>query len=311
MAKPALVIMAAGMGRRYGGLKQLDGVGPGGETVTDYCVYDALRAGFGKVVFVIRREMESAFRERIGRMIEAQVETRYVFQEVDSLPAGVRVPAGRRKPWGTAHAVLCGKEAMAEPFAAINADDYYGPDSYTVLCDYLRNAEDGPEGYDYCMTGFVLKNTLSPHGHVARGVCEVDGEGLLVEVTERTKIRRFDDGVKYAEDAGEWVRLSAESIASMNMWGFTLSVFNELEARFARFVEEQGADLEAEFFMPEVVGELVREGKARVRVLHTDENWFGVTYREDVTSFRAAMARKIEERVYPERLWERRLFEGS
>ena len=301
--KPTLVVMAAGVGSRYGGAKQMEAVGPGGETVIDYCVYDALRAGFGKVVFVVRRAMAAEFRERVGRRVEARTETVYVCQELDCLPEGLRVPAGREKPWGTGHAVLCCREAVGEAFAAINADDYYGPESYRGLCAHLRQAQDGPEGYDYCMTGFEMRNVLSAHGHVSRGVCEVDGEGLLQGVTERTRIRRFADGVKYAGDDGGWVALRGDAVASMNIWGFTPSVFGELETRFARFVRERAGEAEAEFFLPGVVGELIIEGKARVRVLPTDEKWLGVTYKEDLEGFREAIARKIEERVYPERLW--------
>lgn len=303
MVKPTLVVMAAGMGSRYGGLKQMEAVGPGGETVIDYCVYDALRAGFGKVVFVVRRAMETDFRARIGRAIEAQVETAYAFQELDCLPAGMTVPPGREKPWGTGHAVLCCRGVVGDAFAAINADDYYGPESYRILCDYLGEAKDGPGGYDYCMTGFDMRNVLSPHGYVSRGVCEVDADGLLKGVTERTRIQRFEDGIKYADDDGEWVALSGDTVASMNIWGFTPSIFAELDERFARFLRARGSDPKAELFLPEVVGDLIAEGRARVRVLHTDEKWFGVTYKEDLAGFREAILRKIEEGVYPGRLW--------
>ena len=303
MSDPTLVVMAAGLGSRYGGLKQVVPVGPNGETVTDYCVYDALRGGFSKVVFVIRKETESVFRERIGKSIEEHAETVYVFQELDNLPEGFALPPGREKPWGTAHAVLCCKDAVQEPFAAINADDYYGPYSYGILCDYLKQALDGLEGYDYCMTGFVVKKTLSPHGHVARGVCRVTGDNFLVEVTERTHIREINGAVKYAENDTRSVEIPSDSIVSMNMWGLTPSVFTELEARFARFLRERGSDPKAECFLPSVVNELIQEGRARVRVLPTNETWFGVTYKEDLTAFRQSIRERIRQGVYPERLW--------
>jgi len=303
MVEPTLVVMAAGIGTRFGGLKQVAPVGPNGETTIAYALYDALLAGFGKFVFVVTEEIKPAFRERIGKHVEARAETVYVLQQLDCLPQGCTVPQGRTKPWGTAHAVLCCKEAVGTPFAAINADDFYGRTTFRAIADYLRNAHAGAGEYDYCMAGFILKNTLSHSGHVARGICAVSAEGLLENVVERRRIRPFGDSVRYAVDDEQWVEISPDSIVSMNMWGFTPSLFGELEERFVRFLEERGADTEAEFFIPEVVAELVKEKRARVKVLPTDETWAGVTYRADVPEFRKAVRGMIDRGVYPERLW--------
>lgn len=301
--KPTLIVMAAGLGRRYRGLKQLDSVGPHGEVPLAYCVYDALRAGFGKIVFVISEPMEEMFRERIGRYVEARTDTVYVYQRQDDLPQGSRVPPEREKPWGTGHAILCCREVVKEPFAAINADDFYGPTSYEILCDYLRRARDKPGNCDYAMVGFLLKNTLSPHGSVARGICAVSPDGFLETVTERTRVRERDGIIRYADDDGRWMELPTDSIASMNMWGFTPSLFPELEKRFVRFLEDRAADPNAEYFIPDIVGDLVTEGRARVKVLPTDEVWFGITYREDTPTVRAVIQDLITRGVYPENLW--------
>ena len=303
---PALVVMAAGMGSRFGGMKQLASVGPHGEPMIAYAVHDALRAGFGRIVFVIRRDMESAFRERVGRFVEERADTAYAFQEMDRLPNGFNVPKGRAKPWGTGHALLSCRDAVRGAFAAINADDFYGPESYRVLCDYLKTAADGPDGYDYCMVGFTLRNTLSDHGPVSRGICRATPDGLLTELVERTRVLERDGVVTTEEADGRRVELPDETVVSLNMWGFTPGLFGELETRFARFLRDSGADPTAEFFIPEVVGELVREGKARVRVLPTSERWYGVTYRDDVPILRDALQRMTREGTYPEKLWDLR-----
>ena len=305
MASLTLLVMAAGIGSRYGGLKQIDPVGPNGEIVVDYSVYDALRAGFDKIVFVIRKEIEDAFRERIGRTVESRVETAYVLQELGRLPAGHSLPVGRTKPWGTGHAILCARDSVATPFAAINADDFYGRTAFTALARHLRNAGDSGGIYDYAMVGYVLENTLSEHGHVARGVCETGTDGCLVDIRERLRVCGSPDGVKFAGDDGAWVGLPAGSFVSMNVWGFTPSIFGELEARFPAFLRDSAADiLKAEFLIPEVVGDLVREGKARVRVLPTAEKWFGVTYPEDRPRVQADIREIVARGVYPENLWE-------
>ncbi|MBL7200588.1 MAG: nucleotidyltransferase [Anaerolineae bacterium] len=303
MSHPALVVMAAGMGSRYGGLKQLDPVGPSGEIILDYSVYDALRAGFGRVVFVIKAEIEDAFREKVGRTIEGQCEVAYVFQRLDDVPEGFAVPPGRAKPWGTAHATYSARHVVDVPFAVINADDFYGRSSFQVLHDHLRTARDG-NVHDYSMVGFKLENTLTEHGHVSRGVCTVDAEGYLQEVRERTRIQRSGDRIVYTEDGENWTEISREATASMNMWGFTPSLFSELETRFRSFLQENvDRLLKAEFFLPDFVGRLTKEDRAQVKVLPTDERWFGVTYREDKPRVEQAVLDLIRQGIYPHNLW--------
>lgn len=303
MSPPTLVIMAAGIGSRYGGLKQIDPVGPNGEIVIDYSIYDALKVGFKKIVFVIRKEIEDIFREKVGKNIDSRAETVYVFQELSMLPEGFSLPPKRLKPWGTAHAVLCCQDAVNTPFAVINADDFYGPSSFRILYNYLKDVHDKGGVYNYCMVGYVLKNTLSKHGHVARGVCSVDREGFLVDIQERTKIQRFGETVKYTEDGVNWVEISSDSTVSINMWGFTPSIFSELEKRFIYFLRDSSDNIKAEYFLPEVVGHLIREGRAKVKVLQTEEKWFGVTYREDMPDIQKEIRALISSGVYPASLW--------
>jgi len=302
---PTLIVMAAGIGSRYGGLKQVDPIGPHGEIVIDYAVFDALRAGFGKAIFLIRKDIEEIFRERVGSTIEKQVQTVYVFQELDNLPPGFSVPPERKKPWGTGHAVLSCKDAVHEPFAVINADDFYGPGAFQALADYLRQAQDLEGGpYDYSMAGYELENTLSEHGTVSRGVCEVTPDGYLAQVRERTKIKRFGDQVKYTENGEEWVTLPAHSTVSMNMWGFTPGFFKELEQIFPRFLKANVETMsKVEFYLPSVVNQLLDEQKARVKVLPVQEKWFGVTYPEDRASVQEAIRGLVRQGVYPESLW--------
>ena len=305
MSDPTLVVMAAGIGTRYGGFKQIDPVGLNGEIIIEYSIYDALGAGFRQVVFVIRRDMEAAFRERVGRAVEKCMDTAYVFQDLDNVPEGFGVPADRKKPWGTGHAVLSCKRAVRTPFAVINADDFYGATAFQVLADYLRQAQDRDGVYEYGMVGYALGNTLSEHGHVARGVCQVTPDGFLIDVRERTHIERFPDSIRYTENGVDWVKLASDSIVSLNTWGFTLSIFEELEARFALFLQRNTASLsKAEYFLPDVVGDLVKEGKARVKVLTTKEKWHGVTYQEDRPRVQAAIREMIRQGTYPEKLWE-------
>ena len=293
--------MAAGMGSRYGGLKQLDPMGPNGEIIMDYSIYDALEAGFGKVVFIIKKEIEEAFREAIGCRVEQKVETAYGYQDLDDLPEGVSRLEKRVKPWGTGHAVLSCKDYIDTPFAVINADDFYGRDSFQVLYDYLKDIDD-VKSYNYAMVGFILKNTLTEHGHVSRGVCQVNDQGYLEEIQERTKIQRFSDGVKFEEN-DEWITIPEDSIVSMNMWGFTPSIFEELEAGFVRFLESYKDNIDkAEFFLPNLVGELVRENKAKVKVLTSSERWYGVTYREDKPVVKKAIEEMIKQGIYPDKL---------
>jgi hypothetical protein len=303
--KPTLVVMAAGIGNRYGGLKQIDPVGPNGEIIIDYSIYDALNAGFSKVVFVIKKDIEEAFRERVGRTIEERCETVYVFQRIENVLKGFKVPLNRQKPWGTAHATLSCRDVVHSPFAVLNADDFYGRSSYQILCNYLKNAQDCDGVYDYCMVGYVLENTLTEHGHVARGVCTVNQDGYLVEIHERRRIKKFGEIAKYTEDGEDWVEIPKGSIVSMNMWGFTPSLFPELEARFPQFLQKNSDNIEkAEYFLPNVVDDLLKEEKARVRVLATDEKWVGVTYRQDRPRVEHVIRELIRRGVYPENLWE-------
>jgi hypothetical protein len=304
MSSLALVVMAAGIGSRYGGLKQIDPVGPSGETVMDYSVYDALRAGFDRVVIILRKDIEGPFRERIGRRIEQAAETVYVFQSLDQVPAGFRVPDDRKKPWGTAQAILACREAVRTPFLAVNADDYYGRTAFEAMAGYLGRGPEANAGLDFAMVGYRLANTLSEHGTVARGVCEATPDGYLVGIRELLKIRRFPDGIMHTENDVDWKPLAEASWTSMNFWGFTTGLFRELERRFPEFLRSRAADIvKAEFLIPEVVGALVREGQARVKVLPTAERWFGVTYPEDRPVFKAAILEHIEAGVYPHDLW--------
>jgi len=304
MTKLTLVVMAAGIGSRYGGLKQIDPIGPGGERIIDYLIYDALRAGFEKVVFVIKKAIEDDFRENIGYTIDRQCETAYVFQQVENVPEGIQAPKHRIKPWGTGQATLLCRDVVDGPFAVINADDFYGPISFQTLHNYLVAAGDVGGVYDYCMVGFVLKNTLTENGHVARGVCTVDKDRYLVEIRERTRIEKFADVSKYTEDGGEtWIEIPMDSTVSMNMWGFTTSIFDELEAGFSRFFQESGNLEKAEFFLPDVVDNLLKANQARVKVLPTNERWVGVTYRADRPIVEQYVAELVRQGVYPEKLW--------
>lgn len=304
MVKPTLVIMAAGMGSRYGGLKQIDPVGPNGEIIMDYSIYDALKAGFGRIVFVIKEDFQEVFRERIGYRIEKLADTEYVYQKIDDIPRGIQVSEGRVKPWGTGHAVLSCRNAVNTPFAVINADDFYGATTFKLLYDYLTSETDEQGMYRYGMAGFILENTLSDHGHVARGVCNVDTDGYLLEIHERTNIQKFDDKVKYCDDGQNWVDIDKNSIVSMNTWGFTPSIFGELEERFNNFFRKNSGNLlKAEYFLPEVVDRLISENKAKVKVLPSKDRWYGVTYQEDKPLVKNAICRFIEQGVYPEKLW--------
>jgi hypothetical protein len=304
MASLTLVVMAAGIGSRYGGLKQIDPVGPSGEVVLDYSVFDALRAGFDRVIFIIREDIEEAFRERIGRRIEGAADTAYVVQSLDLVPPGFKVPAERKKPWGTAHAILACKDAVSTPFLAINADDYYGRTAFEAMAGHLGRGTGAGDGLEIAMVGYRLVNTLSEHGTVARGVCEASPDGCLVGIRELLKIRKFPDGIKHTENEVDWAPLAPESWTSMNFWGFATGLFGELERRFPEFLRTQAANItKAEFLIPEVVGALVREGRARVRILPTRERWFGVTYPEDRPLFRAAIRELVDAGAYPRDLW--------
>lgn len=306
MKKPVLVIMAAGMGSRYGGLKQLDPVGNHGQLIIDYSIYDAKRAGFETVVFVIKPEIEADFKEAIGGRVSKVMEVKYAYQLKEDLPEGYSVPAGRTKPWGTAQAALSARELVDGPFAVINADDYYGPEAYKLIYDYLCAHPDG-DVYEYVMVGYLLKNTVTEHGSVARGVCTVDGEHILRDIQERTTIEKDEADARFTEDGGQsWTPLPGNTTVSMNMWGFTRSFMDEALARFPAFLDKALAEnpTKAEYFLPMVVEQLIKENKARVRVLVSEDKWYGVTYREDKPTVVAAIAEKTAAGLYPDRLWE-------
>lgn len=301
MNKPALVIMAAGMGSRYGGLKQIDPVDPQGHIIIDFSIYDAIRAGFGKIIFVIKKENEALFRERIGDRVAKAIDVEYAFQELEDLPEGFTVPEGRVKPWGTGHAVLACRKLIDGPFAVINADDYYGAEAFALIRDYLSAHQDD-EKYRYAMVSYILRNTLTENGHVARGVCSVDDEGYLAGITERTKIIRKGEGAAYTEDDGRtWIDISPETPVSMNMWGFSESLIGELEKRFRTFLENSlpSDPLKCEFFLPFAVNELLQENKASIRVLSTGERWYGVTYKDDKQAVMDAIQKMKDEGKYP------------
>ena len=305
MNKPVLVVMAAGMGSRYGGMKQIDPVGPNGQVIMDYSLYDARRAGFETVVFVIKHEIEDAFKAAIGDRVSKVMQVHYAFQQLDELPAGYTIPEGRAKPWGTCHAVLAAKPFIDGPFAVVNADDDYGPEAFRVMYEYLSTHSDG-ELYDYCMVSYLLQNTVSENGSVARGVCQANPDGTLHSVTERTRIETYAGGIHYTEDGGEsWTDLPGETPVSMNLWGFGKSFLEEADRRFAGWLDENLAKnpLKCEYFLPLVVTELLEEGKARVQLLHSADKWYGVTYREDKPVVVDAIARMTREGLYPEDLW--------
>lgn len=301
--KPTLFVLAAGMGSRYGGLKQLDGLGPNGETIMDYSIFDAIRGGFGKIVFVIRKDFEKDFREKILSKYENHIPVELVFQSVDKLPAGFTCPEGRVKPWGTNHAVLMGKEVINEPFAVINADDFYGRDSFAVLGRWLSELPEGAKNR-YCMVGFRVGNTLSESGTVARGICSTNDEGCLTTVVERTEIMRVDGKVCYKDEQGAWVAVDDNTPVSMNMWGFTPDYFKYSEDDFIDFLKNNLDNLKAEYFIPLMVNKLINEGTATVKVLDTTSKWFGVTYAAD----RQGVVDKIQSLVdageYPSKLFE-------
>lgn len=305
MDKPVLVIMAAGLGSRYGGLKQIDPIDKQGHKIIDFSIYDAIRAGFGKVIFVIKREMEEEFRSCIGDVVKEHIEVAYAYQEMSNVPEGCVIPEGREKPWGTAHAVLSAKGLVNGPFAVINADDYYGEEAFRVLYDYLAEAEDD-EKYRYCMVGYELGKTLTEFGSVSRGVCDIDGEHYLTDIVERTAIERRGEGAVYTEDGVNYKNISTDRIVSMNMWGFTRSMMDELETEFARFFREQLSEnpLKAECYLPFVVDELLKQQKATVKVLTSSDRWFGITYKEDKPFVVEAIADLKKEGLYPEKLWE-------
>lgn len=300
--KPTLFVLAAGMGSRYGGLKQMDGVGPSGETIMDYSIYDAIKAGFGKIVFVIRESFEESFREKIVKKYEKLIPVELVFQEIEKLPEGFSPNPERVKPWGTNHAVMMGSEVIKEPFVVINADDYYGREGFKVIADYLALLEEGSEN-KYCMVGYRVGNTLSDSGTVARGVCETDSDGNLTGVVERTQVMRIDGEVKYKDENDEWVSIKDDAPVSMNMWGFTPDYFRYSNDYFIEFLKENEDNIKAEFFIPLLVNHLTVSGTASVKVLDTPSMWFGVTYAEDRPYVVQKLQELVEKGEYPTPLW--------
>lgn len=307
MKKPVLVVMAAGMGSRYGGLKQIDPIDQDGHIIMDFSIYDAVKAGFEKVVFIIKRENEADFRSVIGDRLSKHIQVAYVYQELANLPEGYTVPEGRVKPWGTGHAVLSCIQEIDGPFAVINADDYYGSHAFQMAYDFLIQEEEEHGVCHYMMVGYKLENTLTENGHVARGVCVTDEEGYLVTIHERTHIERQGDGAAYTEDDGAtWTEIPEGSIVSMNMWGFSASILQELRDRFTAFLQEnlEKNPLKCEYFLPFVVDELLGEKKATVKVLKSMDRWYGVTYKEDKPVVMAAIQKLKDEGLYPQKLWE-------
>ena len=307
MKKPVLVVMAAGMGSRYGGLKQVDPVGNHNQLIIDYSIYDARRAGFETVVFVIKHEIEDTFKAAIGDRLSKVINVKYAYQQLDDLPEGYSVPEERVKPWGTAHAILAARKVVDGPFAVVNADDYYGPEGFKKIYDYLESHPDQPGCYEFAMVGYLLGNTVTENGHVARGICEEDSENYLTRVTERTRIEKDGADARFTEDDGAtWTHLSGNTIVSMNLWGFTESFLKEAEARFPAFLDKALAEnpLKGEDFLPSVVTQLLEEKKARVKVLRSTDTWYGVTYREDKPVVVNAIAEMTANGLYPDKLWE-------
>ncbi|MFZ4523790.1 MAG: nucleotidyltransferase family protein [Bacteroidales bacterium] len=300
--KPTLLILAAGMGSRYGGLKQLDQVGPSGETIIDYSIYDAIRAGFGKVVFIIKESIEDDFKEVFVERLKERIAIDYVFQETWMVPEGIAIPDNRSKPWGTGHAVMMADGKIKGPFAVINADDFYGRGAFETLAAYYRDWSEESAG-DYCMVGYRVANTLSEFGAVSRGVCQPDADSYLVDVVERTSIERKDGEVAYKNEMDQNVIIPGDSIVSMNFWGFTPSFFNFLNKGFEEFIRKNAENLKAEFYIPSVVNDLIKTKLATVKILHCEEKWFGMTYKEDRETVVRSINELVRKGVYPENLW--------
>ncbi|MEG0924084.1 MAG: sugar phosphate nucleotidyltransferase [Anaerovoracaceae bacterium] len=305
MKEPTLIIMAAGMGSRYGGLKQIDPISDQGEIILDFSLYDAMMAGFERAIFVIKEENEEDFRKLIDEKAGKRMKVEYAFQKLDDIPAGYKIPEGRKKPWGTCHAVLSCRDLIDGPFAVINADDYYGPEAFQTIFDFLTMAKD-EDKYRYCMVGYQLEKTLTENGHVARGVCKETKDGFLEDIVERTKIMWQGDGIGFSEDDGlTWNPLERGTTVSMNFWGFTQSMMQEMEKRFPEFLDKalEENPLKGEYFLPVVVDQLIKENKATVKVLKSLDKWYGVTYKEDKDFVVSALQSMKDKGLYPERLW--------
>jgi dTDP-glucose pyrophosphorylase len=300
--KPTLLILAAGIGSRYGGMKQIDQVGPSGEAIIDYSVYDAIRTGFRKIVFVIRKEIEKDVRDFFEHKLAGKIQMEFVYQELNMIPEGYTVPPDRIKPWGTAHAVWVAAKIIREPFVAINADDFYGLESYRLMAEYLT-ARSPADSTNYCMIGYRLQDTLSDYGSVSRGVCESDDKSFLKAVVERTEIIRKDGEIAFRDEHGRDVPLSADTLVSMNMWGFTPAIFNHIGIQFAEFIRENVSNIKAELYIPKIVNEIINSGKGNVKILPATDKWFGVTYKEDKQAAVQNIRKLIEKGIYPENLW--------
>lgn len=303
--KPTLIIMAAGMGSRYGGLKQVDRITDTGEIILDFSLYDAMMAGFERVVFVIKEEHRELFRELVDERAGRYMQVEYAYQKLDDIPEGFEIPEGREKPWGTGHAVLACRHLINGPFAVINADDYYGAGSFSNIYEYLMENRDG-EKYSYCMAGYKLENTVTENGHVARGVCDIDENGYLKQVTERTKIMRREQGISYTEDDGQtWEKLPDNTMVSMNFWGFSHSMMEELEKGMPEFLDTalKNNPIKGEYYLPAAADRLIREGKATVKVLTSHDKWYGVTYKQDREDVKNALESMKDKGFYPEKLW--------
>jgi NDP-sugar pyrophosphorylase family protein len=301
MSNLSLLVLAAGVGRRYRGLKQIDPIGPAGEAMLDYSLYGALQAGINKVVFIIRREIEEVFRRSVGDYWKSRFAVLYVYQDLEAgLPKGFPVPAGRQKPWGTGHAVLISREAISSPFVTINADDFYGPGGFQDLTDCLRQKTSSKwSGDEYCFVGYRLRNTLSDHGSVSRGVCRIDEDGFLAEVVERIRIEKRGKGARTLDENGAWIALTGDEVVSLNFWGFRPTIFSHLEKGFADFLERSGSDPQAEYFVPTAVNELLRTETVRVKHIPTAEPWFGITYPDDLGRARAHIRELIRKGIFP------------
>ncbi|MCP4263362.1 MAG: nucleotidyltransferase [Planctomycetes bacterium] len=300
--KPTLLILAAGMGTRYGGLKQIDPIGPSGEIIIDYSIYDAVNAGFGKIVFVIRHRFEDEFKEKISSKFNNLAETVYAYQEVNTCVDGFEVPKDRDKPWGTGHAILVACDLIHEPFAVINADDYYGPGAFKAISQFLTKKD--LSSSDYAMVGYTLRDTLSEYGTVSRGVCQCDEQMFLRRIIERKKVEKTSIGARYFEEDGTEHILTGNEVVSRNIWGFQPSIFHHLKVRFGKFLEERSYERNSELFIPTVVDELIEKEKAKVKVLHANDNCFGVTYRRDAAIASNCVRQLIEQGLYPENLWD-------
>lgn len=298
--KPTLLILAAGMGSRYGGLKQVEPVGPNGETILEYSIFDAIRAGFGKVVFVIRQSFADEFKARFENKLKGKIDVEYVFQELDALPEGYKVPEERVKPWGTGHAILTAKDVIHEPFAAINADDFYGEGAFQTMAEFLRKRV---SENNYAMIGYLIKNTLSEFGTVSRGICQTDTDGNLIEITERHQIARREKAINFEDSLGNLVNVDENTPVSMNFWGFHSSIFDHLESLFCSFLDENASQPKSEFYIPSVVFHLIQTGQIQAKVLHADSPWFGVTYPEDKAYVVAQIHELTQKEAYPRTLW--------